>query len=200
MVLKHRYLLGQLLSFVRQPGLGRVWVVLYYFHFLMIELTHCVLGNFQKNSRNRFIPLPRFIPPHDSISEFYGQFFGLPGGVSALTFTVNCGTLYKKVCFFLNHIQSIELATGGLQVVRTSQRWSKENGCTWAQYGTSLQRSSHSSIQRWSGDPSRIVPNSQGDCFRSTNALYRVWSQWMDCKGVEYILTEDISAFHFLFM
>ena len=28
-----------------------------------------------------------------------------------------------------------------------------------------------------SGDPSRIVPNSQGDCLRSTNALHRVWSQ-----------------------
>ena len=32
----------------------------------------------------------------------------------------------------------------------------------------------------WSGDPSRIVPNSQGDCLGSTNALHRVWSQWTD--------------------
>ena len=31
-----------------------------------------------------------------------------------------------------------------------------------------------------SGDPSRIVPNSQEDCVGSTNALHRVWSQWMD--------------------
>ena len=31
-----------------------------------------------------------------------------------------------------------------------------------------------------SGDPSRIVPNSQWDCWGSTNALQRVWSQWMD--------------------
>ena len=31
-----------------------------------------------------------------------------------------------------------------------------------------------------SGDPSRIVPNSQGDCLSSTNVLHRVWSQWMD--------------------
>uniref|UniRef100_A0A8C4WQ26 Uncharacterized protein n=1 Tax=Eptatretus burgeri TaxID=7764 RepID=A0A8C4WQ26_EPTBU len=30
------------------------------------------------------------------------------------------------------------------------------------------------------GDPSRIVPNRQGDCLGSTNALHRVWSQWMD--------------------
>ena len=28
-----------------------------------------------------------------------------------------------------------------------------------------------------SGDPSRIVPNRQGDCLSSTNALHRVWSQ-----------------------
>ena len=28
-----------------------------------------------------------------------------------------------------------------------------------------------------SDDPSRIVPNSQGDCLSNTNALYRVWSQ-----------------------
>ena len=35
-----------------------------------------------------------------------------------------------------------------------------------------------------SGDPSRIVPNSQGDRLGSTNALHRVWSQWMDrCLG-----------------
>ena len=32
----------------------------------------------------------------------------------------------------------------------------------------------------WSRDPSRIVPNSPGDCLGSTNALHKVWSQWMD--------------------
>ena len=31
-----------------------------------------------------------------------------------------------------------------------------------------------------SGDLSRIVPDSQGDCLGSTNALHRVWSQRMD--------------------
>ena len=39
---------------------------------------------------------------------------------------------------------------------------------------------SHLSILRRSGDLSRIVPNSPGDCFDSTNALYRVCSQWLD--------------------
>ena len=35
-------------------------------------------------------------------------------------------------------------------------------------------------ILYWSGDPSRIVPNSPGDCFGITDTLYTVWSQWMD--------------------
>ena len=38
----------------------------------------------------------------------------------------------------------------------------------------------HAGIVYRSRDPSRIVPNSQGDCLVSTNALHRVWSQWMD--------------------
>ena len=29
---------------------------------------------------------------------------------------------------------------------------------------------------------SRIVPNSPGDCFGTTDALYRLWSQWMDAS------------------
>ena len=37
-----------------------------------------------------------------------------------------------------------------------------------------------SAILCWSGDMPRIVPNSQGNCFGSTNAQHRVWSQWMD--------------------
>ena len=41
----------------------------------------------------------------------------------------------------------------------------------------------HSSILRWSGDLSSILPNSPEYCFGSTNALHRVWSKWMDCGG-----------------
>jgi len=55
------------------------------------------------------------MPPLNYISEFYGQFLGLHGGVSAVLCTANCGTLYGKVCILLNRVQSIELATGGLQ-------------------------------------------------------------------------------------
>ena len=29
--------------------------------------------------------------------------------------TVNCGTLYRQVCAFPNHVKSIEFTTGGLQ-------------------------------------------------------------------------------------
>ena len=93
--------------------LGRVCIVPYSFSFLMMELA-VLLENFQ-HSRNYFIPFPRSMPPHNSISEFYGQFLGLHGRVSAPIYTVNCGTLYRKVYFSLNHVQSIELATGGLQ-------------------------------------------------------------------------------------
>uniref|UniRef100_A0A673YXS6 Tyrosine-protein kinase n=1 Tax=Salmo trutta TaxID=8032 RepID=A0A673YXS6_SALTR len=31
------------------------------------------------------------------------------------TFIVNCGTLYRQVCAFPNHVQSVEFTTGGLQ-------------------------------------------------------------------------------------
>ena len=47
---------------------------------------------------------------------------------------------------------------------------------------------SHLSVLCQSGDLSRIVPNSQGDCFCSTNALCRVWSQmeWNGWQVVQY--------------
>ena len=40
-------------------------------------------------------------------------------------------------------------------------------------------------LYRRSGDPSRIVSNSQGDCLGSTDALYRIWSQWMDGRDLD---------------
>jgi hypothetical protein len=47
--------------------------------------------------------------------ELYGQFLWPHGLVFALTCTVNHGTLYRQVCAFPNHVQSIEFTTGGLQ-------------------------------------------------------------------------------------
>ena len=35
--------------------------------------------------------------------------------VTAIALTVDCGTLYRQVCAFPNHVQSIEFTTGGLQ-------------------------------------------------------------------------------------
>ena len=40
---------------------------------------------------------------------------GAHGLVLALTCTVNCGTLYRQVCTFPNHVDSMEFTTGGLQ-------------------------------------------------------------------------------------
>ena len=74
---------------------------------------HCVLGDLQC-CRNILVPFPRSAPRHNHVSELFGQFLQ-PGLVFALTCTVNCGTLYRQVCAFPNHAQSIEFTTGGLQ-------------------------------------------------------------------------------------
>ena len=71
---------------------------------------HCVLGDLQC-CRNVLIPFPRSVPRHNPVSELNGQFLPPPGLVFALTCTVNCGTLYRQVCAFPNHVQSIEFTT-----------------------------------------------------------------------------------------
>jgi hypothetical protein len=48
------------------------------------------------------------------VSELCGQILRPRGLVFALTCTVKCGTLYRQVCAFPNHVQSIEF-TGGQQ-------------------------------------------------------------------------------------
>jgi hypothetical protein len=40
------------------------------------------------------------VPRNNPVSELYGQFLQPHGLVSALTFTVNCGTLHRQVCAF----------------------------------------------------------------------------------------------------
>ena len=45
----------------------------------------------------------------------YGQFLRPHGLVFALTCTVNCGTSYRQLCAFPNHVQSTEFTTGILQ-------------------------------------------------------------------------------------
>ena len=75
---------------------------------------HCVLGDLQC-CRNVLVPFPRSVPRHNPVSALYGQFLRPHGLVFALTCTVNCGTLYRQVCAFPNHVQSIQFTTGGLQ-------------------------------------------------------------------------------------
>jgi hypothetical protein len=62
------------------------------------------------------VPFLRSVPRHNPVSEFYWQFLQPHGLVFALTCTVNCGTLYRQVCAFPNHVQSIEFTTGELQL------------------------------------------------------------------------------------
>ena len=72
---------------------------------------HCVL----QCCRSVLACFPRSVPRHNPVSELYRQFLPSHGLVFALTCTVNCGTLYRQVCAFPNHVQSIEITTGGLQ-------------------------------------------------------------------------------------
>ena len=81
--------------------------------------------------RNVLGPFPRSVSRHNPVSDLYGQFFLPQGLVFALTCTVNCGTLYRPLCAFPNHVQSIEFTTGGLQSSwRNKQGLSMEAGCT----------------------------------------------------------------------
>ena len=80
----------------------------------MMDGGHCVLGDLQC-CRNILVPFPRFVLRHNPVSELYGQFLRSFGLIFALTCTVTGGTLYRQLCAFPNHVQSIEFTTGGLQ-------------------------------------------------------------------------------------
>ena len=75
---------------------------------------HCVLWDLQC-CINWLVHFPRSVPRHDPVSELYRQFLWPRGLVFALTCTVNWGTLYRQVCAFPNHVQSIEFITGELR-------------------------------------------------------------------------------------
>ena len=61
------------------------------------------------------VPFPRSVPRHNPVSVLYGRFLRPRGLVFALTCAINCETLYRQMCAFPNHVQSIEFTTGGLQ-------------------------------------------------------------------------------------
>ena len=92
---------------------------------------HCVLKDLQC-CRNVLVPLPLSVPRHNPVSEVYGQFLRPHGLVFGLTCNVNCGNLWRLVCVPLNLPQ-----VDSNQVVETSQGWSMETGCTWAQFWVS---------------------------------------------------------------
>ena len=66
---------------------------------------HCAPGNIL-SFINGFIPLAWSMAGHNVIAEVCREFLGLH---------VNGGTLYIQVCAFLNHVQSMQFVTGGLQ-------------------------------------------------------------------------------------
>ena len=112
-------LLPQLLSLAGRPGLGGSKLLPF-----KTDRGHCVLGDLQC-CRNVLLPFPRSVPRHNPVSELYRQFPRPHGLVFALTCTVNCGTLYRQVCAFPNHVQSIEFTTGGIQSSLQFQSHSK---------------------------------------------------------------------------
>jgi len=82
------------------------------------------LVSFKDDSQNWFSSDQRilFLYPssdlclkYNPVSAVYRQFLELHGLDCALTCIVNCGTLYRQVCAFPNHVQSTEFTTGGLQ-------------------------------------------------------------------------------------
>jgi hypothetical protein len=48
------------------------------------------------------------VPRHNPVSELYRLFLQPHGLVFALTYIVNCGTLYRQMCVFPNHVLLIE--------------------------------------------------------------------------------------------
>ena len=128
-------LLPWLLSLAGRPALERVLVVPNFFHLRMMEPLRSWGPSILKEC---FGNLPQICASTQSCLGGIWEILSTSWLVFFLTCTVNCGTLYRQVCAFTNHVQSIEFTTGGLQwSCRNSQRWSMETGCTWAQFRVS---------------------------------------------------------------
>jgi hypothetical protein len=106
-------LLSRLFSLAGRQSLVIVLVVPKLFPFKN-DGDHCVHRDLQC-CKTVLVPFPRYVPRNNPVSELYGQFLRPHGLVFALTCSVNCGTLYRQVCAFLNHVQSIEFTKGELQ-------------------------------------------------------------------------------------
>ena len=97
-----------------RPALGRALVVPNFIHLRMMEAT-VFLETFNAPEMCCY-PSPDLcldtILSRSSTDNSY-DFHGL---VFTLTYNVNYGTLYRQVCTFQNHVQSIEFTTVGLQL------------------------------------------------------------------------------------
>ena len=83
--------------------------------FLVTSMTKALLPWLHSFAGRPDLGSVMVVPKQNPVSELYGQFLQPHGLVFALTCTVNCGILYRQVCAFPNHGQSIDFATGGLQ-------------------------------------------------------------------------------------
>ena len=103
-------LLPRSLSLDGRPALGRVLVVPNFFHLRMMEATVLI------GQQNFFFTLTQICSSRQSCIGGLQTISLTSCLVCALTCTVNCGTLYRQVCAFPNHVQSTEFTTGGLQL------------------------------------------------------------------------------------
>ena len=96
----------------RWPALGRVLVLPHFFHLRMMEAT--VLLGTLNGAAGFWYPSPGLCLDTILSQSSMANSFDLMAWF-LLTCTVNCGTIYRQVCAFPNHVQSIEFTTGGLQ-------------------------------------------------------------------------------------
>ena len=107
-------ILPRLFSLAGQSALGRVLLLPTLFHLRMMEAS-VVLGFF--NAAEMFwYPSPGLCLDTILSLSSMDNSFDLMTWFFILTCTVNCRTLYRQVCAFPNHVQSITFTTGGLQL------------------------------------------------------------------------------------
>jgi hypothetical protein len=105
-------LLPRLLSLAGRPALGRVLVVLKFFHLRMMEAT-VFFGTF--NAAEIFwypspdLCLDTFLSQSSTDNSF--------DIMAMFLCTVYCGTIYRQVFAVTNHVQSTEFTTGGVQTI-----------------------------------------------------------------------------------
>ena len=111
----------------RRPALGRALVVPNFFHLWIMEAT-VLLGTF--NAAEFFVAFPRSVPRPQSC---LWALQAVPS-TSWLGFCsdMHCqlwDLIYRQMCAFPNHVQSIEFTTGGLQSrCRNISKMIKRNG------------------------------------------------------------------------